>query len=132
LDDVRILGGESPDLILMHNKQRRKYLDIVSPEKRYMDGKMDAGHTKLSFNGIDLMLDEDCQDTVVYAINKKHLQRFEVAPLELGKHDGSDTFLRLSNQDVFQAYWRVYDNFGSGKRNAHGKIIGLAKPNGIS
>lgn len=132
LDDVRVLGGESPDLILMHHKQRRKYLDIVVPQRRYMDGKMDAGHSKLSFNGIDLILDEDCQDDTVYAVTKKHLQKYEVLPLSLGKHDGSDTYLRIANQDVFQAYWRMYGNFGTDKRNAHGKIVSLAKPSGIS
>lgn len=132
LDDVRVLGGESPDLILMHQKQRRKYLDIVVPQKRYQDGAMDAGHSKLSFNGMDLMLDEDCQIDRVYAINKKHLQRYEVLPLSMGKHDGSDQFLRIANYDKFQAYWRVYDNFGTGKRNAHGVIVSLATPSGVS
>lgn len=132
LDDVRVLSGEDPDLLLMHQKQRRKYLDIVVPQKRYMDDKMDAGHSKLSFNGIDLILDEDCQVDTVYAVNKKHLQKYEVLPLSLGKHDGSDTYLRIANYDTYQAYWRMYANFGADKRNCHGKIIGLAKPTGVS
>lgn len=132
LDDVRVSGGESPDLILMHHKQRRKYLDIVVPQRRYMDQKLDAGHSKLSFNGIDLILDEDCQDDTVYAVNKKFLQKYEVLPLSLGKHDGSDTYLRIANYDAYQAYWRMYANFGADKRNAHGKIVSLAKPTGIA
>lgn len=132
LDDVAVLGGEEPDSLIAHRKQRRKYLDIVVPEKRFMDGEMDAGFTKLSFNGKELWLDDDCQDDTLYAMAKEHLHKYEVAPLAMGNHDGSDTFLRLSNQDVFQAYWRVYMNFGSDKRNAHGKIVSLAKPSGIS
>lgn len=132
LDDVTTLGGESPDTLIMHPKQRRKYLDIVVPQKRYMDGKMDAGFQKLEFNGIELWLDIDCQDDVVYAIKKSLIEKYEVAPMALGNHDGSDNFLRLSNQDVFQAYWRHYCNFGTEKRNAHGKIVSLAKPSGIS
>lgn len=132
LDDVKILGGESPDMILMHHLQRRKYLDIVVPQKRYNDQKMDAGHSKLSFNGIDLILDEDCQSDTVYAVAKKHIQRYEVSPLAMGTHDGSDTYLRVANQDVYQAYWRMVANFGTGKRNAHGKIVSLLTPSGIS
>lgn len=132
IDDVEILGGDSPDTLIMHQRQRRKYLDIVVPQKRYMDGKMDAGFDKLSFNGKDLFLDEDCQVDTVYALTKKHIQKYELEALSMGKHDGSDTFLRAINKDVFQAYWRHYCNFGSGKRNAHGKIIGLAKPSGVS
>lgn len=131
LDDVGILSGEEPDLIIMHPNQRRKYLDIVTPEKRYMDQKLDAGFSKVSFNGKDLFLDKDCQRDVVYAINKKYLRKFEVAPLEMASHDGSDQFLRLSNQDAYQAYWRHYANMGVSKRNCHGKIVSLAKPNGL-
>lgn len=132
LDDVRVLGGESPDYIIMHHLQRRKYLDIVVPQKRYNDQKLDAGNSKLSFNGIDLTLDEDCQTGTVYALNKKYINRFEVAPLSLGRYDGSDTYLRLVNQDGYQAFWRMYANFGTGKRNAHGKIVSLTTPSGIS
>lgn len=132
LDDVAILGGEEPDTLIMHTKQRRKYLDLVVPEKRFMDGSMDAGFTKLSFNGKELWLDVDCQVDTVYAIKKALINKYEVAPIALGNHDGSDTFLRLSNQDVFQAYWRAYMNFGTEKRNAHGKIVSLAVPSGAA
>lgn len=132
IDDVRVLCGEEPDLLLMHPKQRRKYLDIVVPQKRYMDGSMDAGFKKLSFNGVDLLLDVDCQDDTLYALNKKKIRKFEVEPLGMGTQDGSDKFLRKVNQDVFQAYWRHYANFGTSQRNAHGKIKGLARPTGIA
>lgn len=132
LDDVRIAGGESPDLILMHQKQRRKYLDLVVPQKRFADGKMDIGHSGLEFNGIELTLDEDCQVDTVYAVTQKHLQKYEVMPLSIGKQDGSDTYLRLANFDLFQAYWRNYCNFGTDKRNAHGKIVSLLSPSGYA
>lgn len=132
IDDVAVLGGEEPDTLIMHRKQRRKYLDIVVPQKRYMDGKLDSGFQKLSFNGTELWLDVDCQDNTVYAIKKPRLYKFEVAPLAMGRHDGSDIFLRQTNYDVFQAYWRAYCNLGTDKRNAHGKIVSLAKPSGVA
>jgi hypothetical protein len=132
LDDVEVLGGDAPDTIIMHQKQRRKYLDIVVPQKRYNDQKLDAGFDMLSFNGKDLFLDEDCQQATVYALTKKHIQKYELEAIGMGKYDGSDTFLRAVNQDVFQAYWRHYCNFGTGKRNAHGKIVSLASPTGVA
>jgi hypothetical protein len=117
-DDVQVLSGEMVDTIIMHPKQRRKYLDIVVPQKRYMDQDMDSGFKKLSFNGIELWLDPDCQDDTVYAV--------------MGGLEGSDKFLRSSGSDVFEAYWRHYMNFGVGRRNCHGKIVSLAKPTGVS
>ena len=132
LDDVMVLGDEDPDTLIMHPKQRRKYLDIVVPEKRYMDQKLDAGFSKLSFNGKELWLDIDCQDNVVYAITKKYIRKFELQAMGMGKHEGSDSFLRRADKDVFQAYWRHYCNFGTAKRTAHGKITTLAKPTGVS
>ncbi len=131
LDDVQVLSGLDPDMIIMHPKQRRKYLDIVVPQKRYTDQKLDSGHAKVSFNGIDLWLDKDCQQDVVYAINKSKLRKFELEAMALGRHEGSDSYLRLSNYDVYQAYWRHYCNFGTSMRRAHGKIVSLAAPNGI-
>lgn len=132
LDDTKILGGVAPDMIVMHQKQKRKYLDIVTPQKRYNDQAMDAGYSKLSFNGIDLFCDEDCQQSTVYALTKKHIQKYELKALHMGNHDGSDVYLRQSNFDVFQAYWRHYSNFGTDKRNAHGKIVNLGAPSGVA
>lgn len=132
IDDVRVLGGEEPDTLSAHPKQRRKYLDIVVPQKRYMDQKLDGGHSEISFNGLKFHLDEDCQEATLYAFTKSLLRKFELAPLEMGAHDGSDVFLRLANADQFQAYWRHYANFGTSKRSAHGKIVSLANPTGVA
>lgn len=131
-DDVMILGGEEPDTLIMHPKQRRKYLDIVVDDKRYMNLNLDGGFKKLSFNGTELWTDIDCQTDTVYAIKKSLLNKYEVAPLEMGTHDGSDEFLRKINFDAFQAYWRHYCNLGTSKRNAHGKLVTLTAPSGIS
>lgn len=38
-DDVATLGGEDPDTIISHKLQRRKYLDLVVPEKRFKIGR---------------------------------------------------------------------------------------------
>lgn len=132
LDDVSTLGGDEPDTLIMHPKQRRKYLDIVVPEKRYMDQKLDAGFSKVSFNGKELWLDVDCQDDVVYAISKPHLHKFELLDWSLGKEQGSGTSLRIASSDTYEMYYRSYTNLGTDKRNSHGKIVSLAKPNGIS
>ena len=91
---------------------------------------MDAGHSKLTFNGKSMLLDKDCQADVMYLVNKKYLRKFEVKPLAIGGHDGSDKFLRISNYDKFQSYWVHYANFGTANRIKHGKITGLAVPTG--
>lgn len=132
IDDVEVLSGETVDTLIMHKKQRRKYLDIVVPQKRYADGNMDTGFQKLSFNGMELWLDNDCQDDRVYAIKKSLIEKYELCPLEMGQHDGSDKWLRATNFDKFQSYWRHYCNLGTSKRNAHGVIVGLAKGAGVA
>ncbi len=134
IDDVGILDpdGEEPDMLIMHRKQRRKYLDLVVPQKRYADGSMDTGFKKLTFNGLEMFLDKDCQVDTVYAIRKAKIRKFELEALGMGKHEGSDVFLRLVNQDVFQAYWRHYANYGTSSRLSHGKIVGLAVPTGVA
>lgn len=134
IDDVGTLDpdGEEPDMLISHRLQRRKYLDLVVPQKRYADGDMDTGFKKLSFNGMDLFLDKDCQTDTIYALRKDKIRKFELEALGMGRHEGSDIFLRLVNQDVYQAYWRHYANYGTSSRLSHGKLVNLAKPSGIS
>ena len=134
IDSVAIMApdGEEPDTLIMHKVQRRKYLDLVVPQKRFNDGDMDAGFTKLSFNGSEMLLDKDCQVDTVYAVKKDKIRKFELESIGMGKHEGSDTFLRAINQDVFQAYWRHYCNFGTSSRLSHGKLVSLTVPTGIS
>ncbi len=134
IDDVAILDpdGDEPDMLITHRLQRRKYLDLVVPQKRYADGEMDTGFKKLSFNGMDLFLDKDCQVDTVYAIRKDKIRKFELEALGMGRHEGSDIFLRLVNADIFQAYWRHYCNYGTSSRLSHGKLVNLAKPSGIT
>lgn len=131
-DDIATLGGEDPDTIISHKKQRRKYLDIVVPEKRFNDLNMDAGFSKLKFNQKEFWLDIDCQVAQVYALKRSRIYRFEVAPMAMGGLDDSGTWLRASNFDQFQAYWRQYVNIGTDKRNSHGKLVNLAVPSGIA
>lgn len=134
IDDVGTLDpdGEEPDMLICHRLQRRKYLDLVVPQKRYADGSMDTGFKKLTFNGMELFLDKDCQADTVYAIRKDKIRKFELEALGMGRHEGSDIFLRLVNQDVYQAYWRHYANYGTSSRLSHGKIVSLAVPTGIT
>lgn len=134
IDDVGLLDpdGDEPDMLITHRLQRRKYLDLVVPQKRYADGNMDTGFKTLSFNGMDLFLDKDCQTDTIYAIRKDKIRKFELEPLGMGKHEGSDIFLRLVNQDVFQAYWRHYCNYGTSSRLSHGKLVSLKVPTGIT
>lgn len=131
-DDVALVSGDEIDMLIMHRKQRRKYLELVTPDKRFHDLNMDAGFSKLTFNGKELWLDKDCQVDTVYGIKKSELRKFELAPMGLAGHEGSDKYLRLSNQDAYQTYWVHYCNLGTGKRNAHGKIVGLSVPTGIA
>lgn len=134
IDDVSIMSpdGDAPDMLISHPMQRRKYLDLVVPQKRYADGNMDTGFSKLSFNGMELTLDKDCQNDTIYALKKDKIRKFELEAIGMGKHEGSDTFLRAINQDVFQAYWRHYCNYGTSSRLSHGKLTNLATPSGIT
>lgn len=131
-DDVKALSGDDIDLMIAHPKQRRKYLDLVVPEKRFMDGKMDAGYTQLTFNGKDFLLDTDCQTDTIYGLKSASLRKFELQPISLAGYEGSDKWLRMSNQDAYQTYWVHYCNFGASKRNCNGKITSLAVLSGIS
>lgn len=130
-DDILIHSGQEADMLIMHPNQRRAYLDLVLDKRRFMDGKMDAGHEKITFNGKTYWLDKDCQRDVIYNVKRSEILKFEVAGLELGSEKDSSDFQRVSGYDKYEAFWRAYLNFGTGNRKCHGKISGLAVKAGL-
>lgn len=105
-------SGRKIDRICSHRNQRRGYLNLVTPQKRFHDGNLDAGYQTLSWNGMPWDVSHDCQREVVYAWPKKDVQRFEAHGIKLDETEGH-TLHRISRSDVFEAYYKHYGNAGT-------------------
>lgn len=128
-DEASIVGDGRIDMIIMRHGQRRKYLDLTTPDKRFLDDKLDRGFQYIYWNGIKIYIDVDAPKSEVIMLTQKHLERFEVRGIHLADDDNS--ILKWNGtSDTFIAYYRMYGNLGSLKPNAHTRIKGLNEPTG--
>jgi hypothetical protein len=67
-DDVG--GALSPTIILTTRAIRRKYIDLLVADKRFIDWKvMDGGYKVVEFNGIPMAVDNDAIDGEMYFLS---------------------------------------------------------------
>lgn len=128
-DEVGIVGDGRVDMLISRHGQRRKYLDLVTPDKRFLDDKLDRGYQKISWNGIPWYLDVDCPKAEIIGLTQKYLEKYEVRGIHLADDDNS--ILKWGGtSDTFTAYYRCYSNLGSPKPNAHFRLTDLNEPAG--
>ncbi len=126
MDVPEIVSGRRIDMLVGSYNARDRYLQLLVPQKRFQDLKLDGGFQVLEYNGRDFLVDVDCQDDTVYLLNKASLQKyglFDLAFVEqtggILKHDS------LSAGDVFYFYLRAICNFGTTQANANAKITDI-------
>lgn len=125
LDKGERRSGRAMTAIMSHRNQRRQYLNLVTPQKRFNDNKLDSGFQTLEWNGMPWRVSHDCQREVVYGYAQKDLQRFEAFATKLDDTEGR-VMHRISRSDVFEAYYKNYGNLGTKQPAAVVRLDNLA------
>lgn len=105
-------SGRKIDTLVSHRNQRRQYLNLTTPLKRFQDDNLDSGFEALEWNGMRWMVSHDCQEDKVYMYPRKLVELFEAFPTKLDDTDGS-TVHRIPRTDTFEAYYKNYGNIGA-------------------
>jgi len=125
-DRVAMMGAKQP-FILSNFGQRRKYLSLVQPQRRFMDGKFDAGMSVLEWDGKPWAVAIRCPREAVIMPNFSEIKKFMIK--DLGLDDTGGTLKPLTGYDVAYAYYKTYGNLGCYQPNAAGIwIYGLNEP----
>jgi len=124
-DKVERRSGKNVDIVVSHRNQRRQYLSLVTPQKRFMSEKLDAGFQVLEWNGIPWLVSHECQRANVYLYNKAVVRKFNTLPLKLDDSGGS-TVHHIPRTDTVECYYKHYGNIGTYQPNAIGRIENLA------
>lgn len=126
MDIPEIVSGRRVNLLLGSYNARDAYLNLLVPQKRFTDLKLDGGFEVLEYNGRELLVDVDCPDDTIFMLTKESIERyglFDLAFVEqtggVLKHDS------LTAGDVFYGYLRVISNFGVTQANANSKIVDI-------
>jgi hypothetical protein len=126
MDVPEIVSGRRIDLVVGSYNARDRYIQLLVPQKRFVDLNLDGGFQKLEYNGRDFLIDVDCQDDRVYFLNRDSIKKFGLFDLQfveqtggILKHDS------LSAGDVFYGFMRIIANLGVVQANANAKIVDL-------
>lgn len=108
--------------------QRRKYLDLVTPQVRFTNLNLDAGHNDLEFNGLKWRTYIDCPKDEIYLLGAMPEMLYTPnGQLQFGSEGGSKFFQR-QGYDGKWAYRRMYGNVICRKPNCNVRIHTLSTP----
>ena len=124
-DRVERKSGKTIDTIVSHRNQRRAYINLVTPLKRFQDDDLDAGFSALEWNGMRWLVSHDCQRDSIYMYPRKSVQQFEVMPIKLDDTDGK-ILTRIPHTDTAEGYYKHYCNIGTRHPASVGSLNTLA------
>lgn len=124
-DKVERRSGKTVEVFWSHRNQRRAYLNLTIPKKRFMSDKMDDGFQVLEWNGFAWAVSHDCQKDTIYMFNKKAVERFTMQEFDLDQSDGK-VVSRIPRTDTVEAYYKRYENIGTRHPAAVGALTKLA------
>ncbi len=134
IDNAEEVSGEVIDCFYSHTSVRREVLKMMEADRRYTaqylmspDAGTRAGKFKanLSFNEIPIKVDKDLPYDTLFGVNRARLFWIPEVEGEWADEDGA-ILLRSSTKDVYEARFRVLDNFFSDKGNAHVRFDGIS------
>jgi len=124
MDLPEVQSGRRITTVIGSYNMRDRYLQLLVPQKRFTDLKLDGGFQTLEYNGRDFMVDVDCPDGQVLFLNDDSIQKFGLFDLAfveqtggILKHDS------LMAGDVFYGFMRSICNLGTTQANANAKIV---------
>lgn len=85
-----LCGEDTPEpTIVTHPVQRRKYLTLATPQRRFMNGTFDLGHDMIEFNGKGWFIDTKAQRDTWWLLVLSDIEKFELNPLDLNDDGGA-------------------------------------------
>lgn len=134
-DNVWEVSGEVVNKAVCHVSVRREVIKLTQADRRYagsakpqnFDAGSAAGAFKddITYNGVSYRPDKDFAYGTIALVNTDHLLYFPFVKGEWVDEDG-DVLFRVQNTDAFEARYRQFENFGTDKRNALGRLDGVS------
>jgi hypothetical protein len=133
-DTASALGETMPTELWAEFSTRRAYLALLVANRRYLStggaNKHDGGFagqavtTDIEFGGVPFKVDRDCDYGTIFGTVWENAMRYENPAGEWVEDDGN--LLRMvPGQDVFEAVWRMYDNYAIDRPNACFRLDGI-------
>jgi len=127
---VRARSGKQVKTIRMGLGQRRNYANLLMPDRRFMDGKLEGGYEELSFAAgdgtIKMVIDPMAQPGKIFFEPDGIIKKYELAPL--GWIDYDQVMHMVAGYDEYSMYLRLYSQLGCEQRNCLAVLEDLTEP----
>lgn len=139
-DTIDQVCGEPITDFQCHHSVRRAYLASLDTTRQFTQasggpGKFDLGlepkGVQISYNTIPIHVDRDARLGALKAINRDTLYRYVLLDGEWANDTGNVLRWTSTDQDAFEAIWRMADNFATDRPNSHGQLQGMDQVSAI-
>ena len=128
IDDMRTtfntisFGNDKPDFIVTTQDVFEFYEKALQPQERFVDIKSaDAGFQNLTFKGVPMHFDRDCNSGTMYFLNSNYLNLVVHSQADFSTGE----FLTRVDQDVTSSKILWQGNMTTNNRRYLGKITGI-------
>jgi hypothetical protein len=126
-DAVYRAASKRPNWNRLNLGQRRKFFDLVAPDKRYMSGRIDGGYERLEYNGLELTVDVDAPKGTMIFLTKDTVKKYSLRKFGLIDFDGL-VLRQKDGKDLWGGYIGAYCNLGSKRPSCNAILKDLAEP----
>ncbi len=119
--------GTAPNLALTTYAIRNKLIEIVKSDRMISTLKLVGGWEAIKYRGgsvsLPIMVHKFCPTGYIYYLNLKYLGYYTLKKMTWDTSMGG-IIKQVSGEDQFEAFFKMYGNLATDKRNAMGKGIG--------
>ena len=119
--------GAAPNLALTTYAIRNKLIEIVKSDRMISTLKLVGGWEAIKYRGgsvtLPIMVHKFCPTGYIYYLNLKHLKFYTLKKLVWDSRGGG-IIKPVADEDQYEAWFKMYGNLGTDKRNALGKAKG--------
>ncbi len=121
--------GDAPNLALTTYALRNKLIEIVKSDRMLQSLKLVGGWEAIKYRGgavsLPIMVHKFCPFGHIYYLNLKYLTFYTLKKLTWDSKGGG-IIKPVANQDEFEAWFKMFGNLATDKRNSMGKSIAYA------
>lgn len=128
LDRVRTICGMEPPNIISNQSQRRKYLQLAVPQRRFMNGTFDLGHDTMEFNGKAWTIDTKCQRDTIWMLELSDIKKYQLGGLDLNEDGGGGALKPVPGYRKRLAYYEYTGEVAAMNPYRHLQLTNLAVP----
>jgi hypothetical protein len=122
IDTVSQISAGKPTALYTSYGVRRAYQALLTATKQLVNTQeLKGGYKAITFNDLPIIADKDAPANKIFVVDESQLSFYRLADLDWMQEDGA-ILSRVSGYDAYEAVLFLYQELGTGMRNAHVRI----------